>query len=343
MGLLPVTAWLLVDYGEVISMPLPATTVVELAGLVGQRPDQFHDRYWRFRPPYDLGQSDTDYWSQVMDHDLSAEPRLVGQLVEVDIAGWMTLNPTTLATIMDFSGRTGVRLALLSNAPEPLANAIDSSKWSDSFDRRFYSCRLKVAKPAAAVFHAVLRELAVAPESVLFIDDRAANTQAAERLGFNVARFTSDEDLRAGLGDWWSQESSRSREDAVQLGSGPSNGGLTRPAGPHWRETDSPTSPSRQNTIPSPPARPPLTTNRQPHVAFSPEHDETPARPIERARRHGLKDDGDGDEPSAAGPAASIDQATGKERDQLSQKVEIVRPCGQMDDPPREVRPPAGR
>ncbi len=78
-----------------------------------------------------------------MDHDLSAEPRLVDQLVEVDITGWMTLNPTTLATIMDFSGRTGVRLALLSNAPEPLANAIDSSKWSDSFDRRFYSCRLE--------------------------------------------------------------------------------------------------------------------------------------------------------------------------------------------------------
>jgi putative hydrolase of the HAD superfamily len=211
MGLLPVTSWLLVDYGEVISMPLPAATVEELAGLVGQRPGEFHDRYWRFRPPYDLGQSDTDYWSEVMDRDLSAESRLVGHLVAVDIAGWMTLNPTTLATIMDFAGRTGARLALLSNAPRPLASAIDSNRWSDGFDRRFYSCRLKVAKPAAAVFHAVLRELAVPPESVLFIDDRAVNTEAAERLGFNVARFTSGEDLIAGLGDWWSHESSRSR------------------------------------------------------------------------------------------------------------------------------------
>jgi hypothetical protein len=53
---------------------------------------EFHDRYWKFRPPYDLGQSDRAYWSPVLGHELQAEPQLVEAMVRVDVAGWTTLN-----------------------------------------------------------------------------------------------------------------------------------------------------------------------------------------------------------------------------------------------------------
>ena len=52
------TRWVLADYGEVISDPMPAETILELADLAGQQAYEFRDRYWKFRPPYDLGQSD---------------------------------------------------------------------------------------------------------------------------------------------------------------------------------------------------------------------------------------------------------------------------------------------
>jgi hypothetical protein len=87
------TRWVLSDYGEVISEPLPAETIRELADLAGQRAGEFRDRYWKFRRLYDLGQSDRAYWSAVLGRDLQAEPHLVEALVRVDIAGWMTLNP----------------------------------------------------------------------------------------------------------------------------------------------------------------------------------------------------------------------------------------------------------
>jgi len=209
MGRHAVTRWILVDYGEVISAPLAADTVLRLASLAEQHPDEFRDHYWRFRRRYDLGQSDIGYWSEVLDRDLSAEPTLVDQLVRVDVAGWMTLNPQTLLTLMEFAARPGVKLALLSNAPEPIALAIDTSTWSRHFDRRFYSCRLELAKPDTAVFELVLRELAASPESVLFIDDRAGNTQAAARLGVEVARFTSAEAMLRRLRDWESGTRSR--------------------------------------------------------------------------------------------------------------------------------------
>jgi len=95
-----------------------------------------------------------------------------------------------------------VRLALLSNAPEPLATAIDHSKWSSSFDRRFYSCRLGRAKPDPAVYQAVLDDLGATPPSVLFIDDRTENALAATALGLQAVRFTSAEDLPGQLDDW---------------------------------------------------------------------------------------------------------------------------------------------
>jgi len=71
---------LLVDYGEVISTPLPENTITDLAALAGQPPATFLDRYWHHRPAYDLGQPATEYWSQVLDRDLSGAPRVVDRL-----------------------------------------------------------------------------------------------------------------------------------------------------------------------------------------------------------------------------------------------------------------------
>jgi putative hydrolase of the HAD superfamily len=198
----PARPWVLADFGEVISDPLPAQTILELADLAGQQAAEFRGRYWKFRPPYDLGQSDRAYWSAVLGRDLQAEPQLVEAMVRVDIAGWMTLNPATLPTLITFGTHAGVRLGLLSNAPEPLAAAIDHSGWSARFDRRFYSCRLGLAKPDPAVFEAVLDDLDVTPQSVLFIDDRAENVLAATALGLQAIRFTSAEELPGQLDDW---------------------------------------------------------------------------------------------------------------------------------------------
>src|ERR1700726_1458842 len=145
------TRWILADYGEGISDPLPAETILELADLAGQQAEGIRGRYWKFPPLYDLGQSDRAYWSAVLGHELQAEPQLVEAMVQVDVAGWMTLNPRTLPALIKFGTHAGVRLALLSNAPEPLATAIDHSEWSPSFDRRFYSWRLRLAKPGSAV------------------------------------------------------------------------------------------------------------------------------------------------------------------------------------------------
>jgi hypothetical protein len=52
-----VIEWLLADYGEVISAPLPDDTSNELAILAGQDPAEFLQWYWQARPAIGLGQA----------------------------------------------------------------------------------------------------------------------------------------------------------------------------------------------------------------------------------------------------------------------------------------------
>jgi putative hydrolase of the HAD superfamily len=65
--------WLLVDYGEVLSRALPEATVTELAAIADLRRDEFRERYWRYRPDYDRGQTPLRYWSAVLDRDLTRQ------------------------------------------------------------------------------------------------------------------------------------------------------------------------------------------------------------------------------------------------------------------------------
>ena len=189
------TPRLLVDYGEVLSAPLAEDAIADLAALAGQPRAAFLDRYWELRPAYDLGQPAIEYWSAVLDRDLGGSPRLADRLTRVDVRGWLRRNPLTLRAILGHVHRTGARLALLSNAPEPLARAIDQHPWSRHFDHRYYSCRLRAAKPDPRAFELVLSDLGERPEQVLFIDDRAENTRAARDLGMRSITFTSASDL----------------------------------------------------------------------------------------------------------------------------------------------------
>lgn len=195
----PAHAWLLLDYGETISTAHDDAAMRQLADLTGQEITEFRQRYWALRPDYDLGQPADMYWSRVLRRAPSDVGALVQTLTTIDIDGWLHLNPHTLHTVLTHADRTGARLAVMSNAPEALAEAIDRSVWARDFQRLFYSCRLGHLKPNPKAFTVVLDELGADPAEVLFVDDRVENTQAADRLGMATITFTSAKALARAL------------------------------------------------------------------------------------------------------------------------------------------------
>ncbi|MFF3438357.1 HAD-IA family hydrolase [Streptosporangium sp. NPDC002721] len=181
------TTWMLLDYGEVISVAQPSDATATMAELMGHDEATFRNRYWHHRDAYDRGQASHLYWGAVLGRTLADDDPLVAKLDAADVESWLHLNPETLRGIEDLAGRH--RLALLSNAPEPLAAAIDDAPWAAAFEHRFYSCRLGLSKPDPAIFEEVLRHLGAVPGDVTFLDDRAVNVDAAAALGINALLY----------------------------------------------------------------------------------------------------------------------------------------------------------
>jgi putative hydrolase of the HAD superfamily len=193
--------WVVFDYGGVICTPQPERDVAAMAALAGAAVPGFRDAYWARRLAYDLAELTTgEFWRAAAGQlgrpwDGSA----AAALNSLDIASWMHLRPGTVRLIEDLSGDSGTRLALLSNAPYPIAGAVAALPLARHFEQLLFSCHLRLAKPDPRCFRAALDMLGAEPADVFFIDDRADNVAAASALGIRALRFTSAGAVRAWL------------------------------------------------------------------------------------------------------------------------------------------------
>lgn len=186
-------AWLVSDYGDVISFTPTPADVATLAGLCRLSVENFEAAYWARRLDYDRGDIDAyEFWSGVVSGQLSPE-RLVA-CIETDIASWTRFNVDSTAAIED-AARRGYRLALLSNAPTEIARALDADPWFARFEHRLFSCDLHLTKPDPAIYLVLLERLGARADEVVFVDDRAENVASARALGIASVEFHSPADL----------------------------------------------------------------------------------------------------------------------------------------------------
>jgi putative hydrolase of the HAD superfamily len=90
-------------------------------------------------------------------------------------------------------------VALLSNATSRLRADLVAHGIADDFDHIFSSSEIGIGKPDAEVFAYVGRTLELVPEEWLFIDDIAANVEAANGLGVRAHLYTNLPDLISWL------------------------------------------------------------------------------------------------------------------------------------------------
>ena len=192
--------------------------VLDFAGVLGQHQspdalavmaaaagftsvDAFTSAYWLHRERYDAGElSDEVYWSRVCEGRTEVTASRLRRLVTLDVQSWLEPNAAVL-DVSHLAADSGTPIALLSNAPAPLADAIDETDWVQHFAPRFFSSRLRLAKPDERIYRVVLDEWGVPPEECVFVDDRAPNVATAERVGMRGIRYEDpaslEEELRA--------------------------------------------------------------------------------------------------------------------------------------------------
>lgn len=185
--------WLLCDYGQVLSLPQPVSDRSALVTASELSEPTFWSNYWSHRTAYDQADiTAVEYWTAVVGRPLDSDH--VQRLSALDVASWLHPNTASLAAAARAAER-GYRLAILSNAPTDLADALDRTPWLAPFEVRLFSCRLRLSKPDPAIYAAALGRLGAAPEDVIFFDDRPDNVAAAARLGMQAHVFNEPEQI----------------------------------------------------------------------------------------------------------------------------------------------------
>ncbi|MFC6080549.1 HAD family hydrolase [Sphaerisporangium aureirubrum] len=189
--------WLLFDYGEVLCHAQPQADRDRLVAASGADAGPFWEGYWRHRLEFDRGTlTPGEYWSLVLGR--AAGEAETGTLVELDVRGWTHQNDDSVA-VMEELAAEGRAVALLSNAPDCVADGVERLPWIQAMPARFYSARLGLVKPDVEIYLRVAAELGADPGEVVFVDDRLVNVEGAEKAGMAAVHYRDPETLRADL------------------------------------------------------------------------------------------------------------------------------------------------
>lgn len=109
--------------------------------------------------------------------------------VYADVWGRVEAHAAVLAWVGELRS-SGVAVHLASNQhPERAELMRHRLGYDRHFDTCFFSCEVGAAKPTAEFFDRVLASLGVSAGEVAFVDDSAANTRAARRLGLRAVTW----------------------------------------------------------------------------------------------------------------------------------------------------------
>lgn len=187
----------ILDYGNVLSLPQDVQLLDIMAGRLGVSLDAFRDAYQQRRGSYDTAAIPAaEYWQQVLeilDRPSMGTASMVAWLIDRDIESWTRYREEVWELVGLIRGR-GHRAAILSNCPREILLRIRSDRSLESrFDALIFSCEVGLAKPDPQIYQTCIRALGVNAGDALFVDDLPANITTAAHLGLRTYRFAGDD------------------------------------------------------------------------------------------------------------------------------------------------------
>jgi putative hydrolase of the HAD superfamily len=195
--------WVIFDFAGVIGQHQPQKDQEAMVAAAGTAsPDSFWAEYWSHREGYDAGRvSAVDYWERVLAGSAGkVSPEGITALIKLDVASWLHPDLGTVELLTNLAEQE-VSMALLSNCPVELAAALETLPWLESMSRRFYSSHLRLVKPDPKVYMTAAGKLNADTQDCVFVDDRQANVEAAERVGMHGIVFSDATMLRSRLAE----------------------------------------------------------------------------------------------------------------------------------------------
>jgi putative hydrolase of the HAD superfamily len=121
----------------------------------------------------------------------------IGESYDDVLRVWLSIEPVAAThELLRALREAGLRCYLATNQAEHRGvHMRDELGYAGLFDGAFYSYEMRVAKPDPAYFRFIVDALGVAPERLLFLDDRPDNVEAARSVGMRAEVWSYHEDL----------------------------------------------------------------------------------------------------------------------------------------------------
>lgn len=153
-------------------------------------------------PAWNLEQDRGRPWDEAV-RLLTAEFPDCAELIRAYHERWMEMVPDAVAgtpdILLELKDRGTPLYAITNFSVEKFALTTARFDFLNVFDGIVVSGDVRLVKPDAAIYHALFDGYGLAPADCLFIDDSAANVEAARAVGMTAHHFTDAERLRADL------------------------------------------------------------------------------------------------------------------------------------------------
>lgn len=145
-------------------------------------------------PQSDSGAISEKEWFETMARLVKKTPTEV----RTEFGSYMKINDRVVALIktLTSSGKVGLCSNTIGTYLRPL---LAHYTLTELFDAIIISSECGIVKPDPRIFRLAAEKLGVPPETVIFIDDKLANVEAAQTVGMKGVVFKTVESLRAEL------------------------------------------------------------------------------------------------------------------------------------------------
>ena len=190
------------DFGGVMTtcaMPVLVKEIIDEKGLSWQA---VTEAFGKHRRDYDLGDISVGEFYRRAWHDagIKVDPGTEARIEEADTASFLGRNTRTLEWMRSLKAK-GLLIGILTNMPHELA-----PRFRETFhdyialaDTLVVSSEVHLVKPMPEIYRLMEAKLGVGPGEIVFVDDSRVNCEGAERVGWRVVRFESNEQAEAAL------------------------------------------------------------------------------------------------------------------------------------------------
>jgi len=186
------------DFGGVIAKSNTAETAAFLQNSFQIDTNEVRTALKSMQTAVSNGESESQFWEQYAQSRKITLPKDWIKQFDTVVRNGITEIPGTMAIVKELQTE-GYKTAMLSDVTQFQATVVRSLGYYDHFNPLLLSYKIGVEKPNPEAFLILLKELKLQPPSVIFIDDKYENVEAAKQLGIDAIQFDNANQLRAEL------------------------------------------------------------------------------------------------------------------------------------------------